>query len=247
VKRRPENDTYSCPDSGHYHLIHMKLFFSVSFSVLILLSGCNNTEGILDIKGKVIDEFTKVPISDRNIIIQGLLVVDDNRIQIDAGQFSTDSIGCFTYSLKKIKDVHHYNFCFAGDSSYALLTQEISLYELERNAKYLSFSLSKLVNLTITIFRKSKIPAYDTLFLSMKSDGIDCRTLYPYKIENDGLTSNSELRWIGGKVKSIIKTRVFADKRTTVRWMLYRYGKNNEIIDTITCKRSLVNEVNLIY
>ena len=60
--------------------------------------------------------------------------------------------------------------------------------ELEQNAKYLLFSLSKLADLTIKINRKSKTPLWDTLSLSWESDGVDERFLYPYKINLPGCT-----------------------------------------------------------
>jgi hypothetical protein len=86
----------------------------------------------------------------------------------------------FTYSLRKVKDACYYNFCLVGDSGYSFRTEKIPLIPLKRNAKYLSFSLSKLSDFTIQIFRKSSKPVCDTLFLSWKSDGVGGRTLYPY-------------------------------------------------------------------
>jgi hypothetical protein len=219
----------------------------ITFFIGILFTGCVNTEGTLDIKGKVIDELTKAPIPSRDIIVQGLVSEEDSYLPVDAGHFSTDSSGCFTYSLRKVKDAYYYNFCLVGDSDYSYVTEKIGLFPLKRNAKYLSFSLSKLADFTILIFRKSKTPVCDTLFLSWTSDGVDGRTLYPYKINNYGLTSNLELRWIGGNVKSTVKTKAFADKRTIVRWVLFRNGRIKEILDTITCKRDVVNEVYLKY
>lgn len=213
----------------------------------ILLTGCVNTEGIIKIKGKVLDEYTSTQIPWRDIIVQGLVVSNNKLIPINAGQFTTDSTGCFTYSLRKIKGAYYYNFCLVGDSDYASITKEITLVGLERNAKYLSFSLSKLTDFTINIYRKSKTPVYDTLFLSWKSDGIEGRFLYPYKIINYELKSDFESGWVGGKVKSTIQTRAFADKKTIVRWVLFRNGTIKEIIDTITCKRYLRNQVYLTY
>src|SRR4030042_1746937 len=178
-------------------LVISKFSIYITFSIGVLLIGCVNTEGILEIKGKVIDDYTKTEIPWRNIIIQGLL---------------------------------------------------------ERNAKYLSFSLSKLVDLTIKIYRESKKPVFDTLSLSWQSNGVSHWSLYPYKIDNYGktnnyfgLTSGKELRWIGGNVNSAVKTRVFADKMTKLRWDLNRDGKRKEIIDTITCRRDLANIVYFIY
>jgi len=213
----------------------------------ILLTGCLKTEGILEIKGKVIDEYTKVLIPLRDIIVKGLVERDEILVPVEAGQFSTDSTGYFTYSLRKIKDAYKYNFCLVGDSSYAFMTKEMTLFDLENNAHYLSFSLNKLADLTIKIFRNTLTPAFDTLCLSWKSNGVDGRTLFPYTIDNYGLPSDLQLYWIGGNVKSTIKTKVFADKSTVVRWVLFRNGRTKEILDTIICKRDLLNNVSLTY
>lgn len=209
--------------------------------------GCVNTEGIIKIKGKVTDEYTGALIPRRDIIVQGLVEINDKLVPINTGQFTTDSTGCFIYSLSKIKDAYYYNFCLVGDSDYASATRELPLSVLQSSAKYLSFSLSKLADFTINIFRKSKTPAYDTLILSWKSDGIDGRFLYPYKIINYEPTSDFESGWVGGKVKSTVQTRAFAEKETIVRWVLFRNGTIKEIIDTITCKRNSGNKVYLTY
>ena len=155
--------------------------------------------------------------------------------------------GCFKFTLRKVKDAYYYKFCLVGDSDYASVIKEITLVGLERNAKILFFSLSKLADFTINIYRKSKTPALDTLFMSWKSAGIDGRFLYPYKIINHVPTTDFEAGWVGGKVKSTIQTRAFADKETEVRFVLYRNGKMREIIDTITCKRNVKNSVYFTY
>jgi hypothetical protein len=226
---------------------NLQLFIFIAFASGVL-NGCINTEGTLKISGKVIDEYTKVQIPGKDIIVQGLIKINDKTLPVEAGQFSTDSSGCFSYSLRKVKDVRYYNFSLSGDSDYAYTTRTLGLMELEQNAKYLLFSLSKLTDLTIIVTRKSKTPAFDTLALSWESNGVDERFLYPYKINNYGntnnrfgLTSDTELRWIGGKVNSAINTKVFADKRTKLLWELDRNGKRKELIDTITCKRDIAN------
>jgi hypothetical protein len=232
----------------------MRRIIYITFGIGVLLSGCVKTEGTLKIEGKVIDEFTKVQIPGREIIVQGLLESNNELVPIDAGQFSTDSTGCFIYSLRKVKDAHYYNFCIVGDSDYAAITNKISLFQLEENAKYLFFSLSKLVVLTIKIQKKSKPPYRDTLYLSWESNKVNFRTLYPYQIDNYGITDNSfglipgfGLRWIGGNINSTVKTRVFADKMTLIHWELVRNKKRKEITDTIICKRDLAHIVYFKY
>jgi hypothetical protein len=230
-------------------LVISKFSIYITSTVGVFLIGCINTEGTLEIKGKVIDDFTKTEIPCRAIIIQGLLESNEKLIPIDAGQFSTDSSGCFTYSLRKVKYARYYNFCLVGDSDYASVTRKLGLYELDQNAKYLSFSLSKLVDLTIKIHRESKEPVFDTLSLIWESNGVSCWSLYPYKIDDYGKTKNyfGLTTWIGGDVNSTIKTRVFADKRTKLRWDLDRNGKRLVLIDTIMCKRDFANTVNFTY
>ena len=141
-------------------LINFLIFTAVASGVL---TGCVNTEGALKIKGKVVDESTKSGIPWKNIIVQGLADRDNKSEPIEVGQFSTDSSGCFTYSLIKIKGVYNYNFCFIGNSDYAVVIHKISLFSLKRNAKSVSFRLSKLVDLTIKINRKSTKHSFKTV------------------------------------------------------------------------------------
>jgi hypothetical protein len=235
------------------YLVNIKLYFFIALAS-ILLSGCINTEGTLQIKGKILDKDTKTGIAWKSIIVQGVVYSENKSEPIKAGQFSTDSSGCFTYSLRKIKDAYEYNFCFIGNSEYPVTVNKIALASLKRNAKYLTFSLNRLVDLTIKIYRKSKAPVCDTLRLIWESDGVFGLSLYPYKIYNYGgtenslgFTSSSDLMWIGGNVNSTINTKVFADKKTELSWELYRSGKKTEFTDTITCKRDFANIVYFSY
>lgn len=217
------------------------------------MNGCGFSEGTVKIQGMVRDETTLQGIPQKNIIVQGRISRDDKQYTIDDGQFSTDSAGHFTYELRKIKDVRYYDFCFVGDSDYAFRTRLLGLWEIEQNAKFLSFSLNKLADLTIRIYRKSTSPSSDTLSLTWQTDGIYGRFVHPYKIINYGKTNKStgiqalELRWIGGYVNSEINTKVFAGKLTRLRWDLDRYGSRKEYIDTITCKRDIVNHIYFSY
>lgn len=230
------------------------LYIYITFASLLLLTRCLNTEGTLEIKGKVIDNYTKIQIPGRDIIVKGLVKNDEELVPTDAGQFSTDSLGCFTYTLRKVKDAHYYNFFLVGDSDYSFMTKKLGLPELRQNAKYLFFYTSKLADLRIKIYIKSKAHFRDTLYLSWESNGVDFRTLYPYEIENYripdnfiGLTSYSGLEWIGGNTNSVVKTRVFANKMTKIHLELIRNKKSRVIRDTITCKRDLTNIVNFTY
>jgi len=233
--------------------VNNKFFIFITFISGVII-GCLNTEGTLIIIGKVLDESTKTGISWKNIIVQGVVDGSNKTEPVEAGQFSTDSSGYFSYSLRKIKDVYNYNFCFIGNSDYPVTIHKISLFGLKSSAKYLSFPLNKLVDLTIKINRKSKTPVCDTLHLIWESDGIYGLSLYPYKINNYGRTNNSigftsgrDLWWTGGNVNSTINTKVFADKRTELNWELFRNGRRKEFTDTITCKRDFANIVYFTY
>ena len=122
------------------NLVNIRFFIFIAFASGVL-TGCVNTEGTLKIKGKVLDESTKTGIPWKNIIVQGLVNSNNKSETIEVGQFSTDSSGCFTYSLRKIKGAYDYNFCFVGVSEYPVTINKMTLIGLERNAKYLSFSL----------------------------------------------------------------------------------------------------------
>ncbi len=219
-----------------------------------LFSGCVKTEGILKIKGKILDESTKTGIPYKNIIIQGIVYNNNQSELTEAGQFSTDSAGCFEYTMIKIKGVYHYNFCFSGNPDYPAIVKKKTLGEIKRNEKYLFFYLDRLADLTINIYRKSKTPARDTLHLYWESNDVFGLSLYPYTINNNGRTDNSygltsarELWWVGGNVITTINTRVYADKMTKLNWDLYRNGKKEEFTDTIVCKRDFANIVNFTY
>jgi len=223
----------------------MKIILSLAIATGFLIAGCGNRD--IKIKGNIIDEVTKVPIPGRKIIVQGLIERNDSLVPAEAGSFYTDNTGCFSYPLRKIKDANSYNFCFVGDSDYYFTAEKIDLAFIKKNAKQLTFSLKKLADLTILIFKQSKTQVPDTLFLFWKTEGMDARTPYLYKISNNGLPSSSRLRWIGGDVKSEVKTRTFADSRTILQWVLYRGGRTKEITDTIICKRNLENKVYFKY
>jgi hypothetical protein len=225
----------------------MKNLSFLAFITIILFTECTDPEGILKIGGKILDENTKVAIPRRAVIVQALVKRDNDFIPVYAGQFLTDSSGHFEYTLKKVRNSYLYNFCFVGDSVYAFTTIKLGLTELNRDDKFLTFCLNKLTDLTITIDRKSKKPALDTLYLSWESNGVDGKFLYPYKIENYGLAQNQGFVWIGGNIKSEIKTKTYADRMTIVCWKLYRNGKRKEIIDTVFCRRDVINNVNFKY
>jgi hypothetical protein len=235
------------------YLVEIKFFLFLALAS-VAASGCVNTEGTIKIKGKVSDENTKTGICWKSIIVQGLVSNNDGSEAIEAGQFSTDSSGCFTYTLKKIKGAYYYNFCFTGNSDYPVTIHKMTLVGLERNSKNTFFTLNKLTGLTIHINRKSITPANDTLHLCWESDGVFGLSLYPYTINNNGrsnnsfgLTSSRDLWWSGGNVNSSVNTKVYAGKKTELSWELFRNGKRMEFTDTITCKRDYENTVYFTY
>jgi hypothetical protein len=217
------------------------------FVICIPVFGCLNTEGTIEIKGKVLDENTRILIPRRTIIVEGLVGSYNKLIPVHAGQFSTDLSGCFTYTLRKVKDAYFYNFCLVGDSAYAFSINKLDLIEISKDGMFLSFYLRKLTDFAITIERKSKTPVRDTLYVSWVSDEADGKTLYQDQIENYGVPPDIRYRWIGGNVKSVIRTKTYADKKTIVCFELFRNGKKKEISETIFCIRDIPNYVNFKY
>ena len=225
----------------------MRISLIIATSAFLMLIGCLQTEGTLNIKGKVIDDHTKEGLSGRKVVLQGLVYNDGELITKEAGQFRTDSTGRFTYLMKKSRDAFRYNFIFVGDSAYFTSTQKIFLTQLEKNAKYLSFTLRKLTGLSIQIERVSKAPLYDTLYVSWESNGISGRSIYPQRVNNFGVAPEIEYRWIGGNVKSVIETKVFANEKTIISFKLNRYGKRREVLDTVFCARGSDNSFSFKY
>jgi len=217
------------------------------FVTSLFLSACENGPEYMDLKGKIVDEQTKQPISGRKVIVHDLLRNGDAEKQAYQGEFYTDNFGNFTYKLRKSKITYFYYFDVVGDSAYAFSNILLGMTDLNLYGKFLEFKLRKLTSLDIRIDRKNTAAFQDTLFVSWKSDDFDGEVLYPYKIEDYGVVSNMPLRWIGGDVKSTVLTRVYANKKTIVRWILFRKGHRSEIYDTIFCKRSEPNNLHFRY
>jgi hypothetical protein len=212
----------------------------------VLLSGCWS-DGYMDVRGKVLDEKTNEPLPNRKIIVHELMNSEDNRNSSYVGEFTTDSLGLFTYKLRKSKVTYFYNFELIGDSAYGISNNKLGMTELNREGKFLIFHMHKLTDLSLKIERKSRTAFWDTLFVSWRTNKVDGELLYPYEITNYGIGSSLPLRWVGGDVKSVVKTKVFADKKTIVHWKLFRQGRSKEFTDTIFCQRGSVNSISFKY
>lgn len=213
----------------------------------IFLAGCWNADRFMELRGKVLDEKTNELIPNRKILVHELKNSEDKSNPSYIGEFTTDSLGQFTYKLKKSKVTYFYNFEVIGDSTYGISNNKLGMTELNREGKFLSFYLRKLTDLSIKIERKNQTTFQDTLFVSWLTSEIDGELLYPYRITNYGIVSTLPLRWIGGDVKSMVKTKVYADKKTIIYWKLFRKGKSKEFTDTIFCKRDLANSISFKY
>jgi hypothetical protein len=230
----------------------MKYSRFMAFIAGILFMGCSGNQGNIEISGKVLDEKTKIAVPYRRIIVQALMQRDEELIPVYAGEFCTDSSGSFDYSMNNPSNNFLFDFCIVGDSTYAFSNKRLGLTELSKYGKYLSFYVSRLTDLTISLESRSNKPYYETLYLYWKSDGIDGKKLYPYEIKNYGVknysnTAEMPFKWSGGDIKSTIKTKVYADKNTTIRWELFRNRQVNVIRDTIFCKRDVSNYVYFKY
>lgn len=217
----------------------------IAFVFGILLSGCNNTVGTIELKGKVVDESTKAAIPNLSVMVEALDEINDKSVY--AGDFTTDSSGCFAFMLKKVKNASLYNFYIQGNPAYDPANKILGLSDLHSYGKFLSFEVKRIVDFTLKINRKSKTAYSDTLIVSWETNGVDGKSLYPFIIENYRINSGNELMWIGGDVKSAVKTKVYADKNTIVHWELFRNGRHKHITDTIFCTRDAANSVYLNY
>ena len=209
--------------------------------------GCTNTVGTVELKGKVVDESTKAAIPNLSVMIEALDQSNDKQVNIYAGDFTTDSSGCFAYTLKKIRNISLYNFYIEGNPAYDPANKILGLSDLNSYGKFLTFEVNRIVDFTMKINRNNKTTFRDTLTVSWETNGIDGKTLYPFKIINYRINAGYGLIWIGGDVKSEIRTKVYADKNTIVHWELFRNGRHKDIIDTIFCKRNTANSVFFTY
>ena len=230
------------------------IIFIVASVFGFLISGCLRTEGTLTLKGKITDQLTNEQIPNRRVIIHARVSRMDKFVPVYAGQFITDSAGCFNSTISRISGAYDYDFSLVGDTDYLFTTERLSLFGLVKNGEFLSFKMRRLTELKIKINRDNDAPDTDTLYLYWESDGNNGRGLASYKVVNYGNSDNylgssnyPDLRWIGGKVKSQVNTRVFADKWTIIYFELIRNGKRQVITDTITCRRKAENEVYFKY
>jgi hypothetical protein len=235
------------------HLRKHRILFAL---ILVpgILSGCLRTSGELPIAGKVVDEHTNQGIPLRNLFLRAYETGDPKSPSVEAGQFSTDSLGNFAFKIRKIDGARYYSFDISGDSDYYVASHFLGLMELKLNAKFLSLPMHKLTTLKINIRRTSTKPARDSLRLIWQSDGVYGWTLSQYKIfDNEkgikslGQRTNNDLIFIGGRINSTITTKVFAGKKTELTWEIYRNGKRMMFVDTMTCKRDVANVANFIY
>lgn len=218
--------------------------YLILFPFFIVLGGCSLTEGNLKLKGKIIDNATNAAVVNRTVLV---LTTGTDKSKFDSsqviGKFRTDTAGCFSYTLLKVKNVVLYNFYVVGDTSYASSDNVLGLYELIRNEKFLSFKIRKLTDLKIKIVRICKIPENDALYLNWKSDGMDGATLYPgYRVIN-GFKQSKRLEWSGGRVNSEVKTKVYAGEKTIVCFKLFRDWVYKEFVDTVLCLPDVNNSI----
>lgn len=213
----------------------------------LLLCSCNNTVGNVEIKGKVVDDSTRVPIPGISITIQGLDQSNAITQDVFACQLFTDSAGCFAHTLKKVKNASLYTFTIDGNPDYKPTVKYLGLSDLHSYGKFLTLEVTRLADLSIKINRVPKSALRDTLIVRWETNGWDGPDFYPYKMVNYLINSQSGLMWIGGTVKSEIRTKVFADKKTIVHWELFRQGVHKDIIDTIFCRRNAANSIRLVY
>lgn len=219
----------------------------LAFIYAVFLCGCNNTVGHLEIRGKVVDDSTRVPVPGITIMIQAIDESTEIARKVYACDLVTDSAGCFAHTVKKVKNASLYTFSIDGSPDYQPTVKLLGLSDLHSYGKFLTLEVSRITDLAIKINREKKSSLRDTLIVSWETNGADGKDFYPYKIVNYRINSQTGLIWIGGEVKSEIRTKVFADKNTIVHWELFRNGTHKDMMDTIFCKRGVANSIGLVY
>lgn len=214
----------------------------IIFFVGTILAGCSHSEGTLKLQGRVVDRDSDAPISNRTVIVLTAKSVADFDSGYVIGNFLTDSLGRFSYNLHKVRNVNFYNFLVVGDKSYALSNNVLGLTELKQKDS-LKFKVRKLTDLSIKIVSLSNKDNNDFLYVKWKSDKKDGEKLYPYRVENNGLIANNQLKWSGGKINSVIKTKVYANKQTVIKFELFRDWKYKEYVITVFCSEDVNNTV----
>jgi len=225
----------------------MKFIFFIGFVFIFLLSGCSGSGGIMELKGRVYDEDTREIVPNRKVIVSEFINADAKSDSRYIGEFTSDSLGWFYYKLKKSRVTYFYNFEIVGDSEYGVANLKFGMTQLNLFGQFLQLHVRKLTELTLKVERKSKTAFQDTLFVSWQTNKINGKLMYPYQILNYGAASSLPLRWIGGDIKAVVKTRVYADKTTIVYWKLFRQGRLQEFTDTIFCKRGELNSLSFKY
>jgi len=220
--------------------------YTVFVVLSVLIPGCWS-HGYMDVNGRILDEKTRELVPNRKIIVHELQNRENDKGVSIIGEFRADSLGKFAGRVEKSNVTYFYNFEIMGDSGYDVSNNILGMTELNQKGKFLTFYMRKLTDLSIKIERKSKTRFQDTLFVSWLTNNADGEILYPYKITNYGVGSTVPLRWIGGNVKSAIKTKVYADKKTVLHWKLFRQGHEQEFTDTIFCQRGATNSISFKY
>lgn len=224
-----------------------RYFPCTTFVFIVFLCGCNNTVGKLEIKGKVVDDSTKVPVRGITIMIQAVEQTNEISKEVYVCDLQTDSSGCFAHTLQKVKNASLYIFSINGNPAYQPTDKFLGLSDLHSFGRFLTLEVSRITDLAIKINRENKGPLRDTLIVSWETNGTEGEDFYPYRIVNYRINSQTGLIWIGGEVKSEIRTKVYADKNTIVHWELFRNGTHRHIFDTIFCKRDVANSIGLVY
>ncbi|HLO57884.1 MAG TPA: hypothetical protein VK179_04030 [Bacteroidales bacterium] len=219
----------------------MKPIF-IAGSILLLSAGCFDPVDN-HVEGRVVDELTREAVPNQEIIVHDLIETDHKLVPVRTNLLRTDYAGHFNYTLNPDGRVF-YDFYVVGDSLYGFSNYRLSCRDFYLNRNQVTLGVRKLTGLTFIIERKDITNLTDTLYFTWESNGINGKTIYPYKIKNYTETGNCdsmEFRWIGGKIESVIETKVYADKKTIIRWRLFREGQINEINDTIICNRNVDN------
>lgn len=204
-------------------------------------------EGTLTIYGTVADDYTGKGIPNVKLTFTG--VSGDVGIfggSVELGSFKTNSSGQFWGELRKLRDVERYDIMLIEESQYYSTVLPFSVVEMETQSDNLNLEMSRYTDLEIRLEKIADPNIPDTLYLSW---GVIQNSVYgPFDpIIFDGTQPDIGHRWIGGEVRTTIRTRTLANKHTEIIVDLYRNGTRTLTFDTLYCERNVLNTFDIFY
>lgn len=223
--------------------------FLINILALIICS-CSDDglfDGSVSIKGKLYDEYTNIGVPDILVTVDAISSNGLFGTRAEVGSFVTNSLGEFSTEIKTLPDASRYEFFIQGDTTHYSSTIDIDTEDFEYSASNLNFAIHLLTDLTINLEKITQTEINDTLYLSWGVINIVYGPFFDCDVINYENIPDNGFRWVGGNVKSTIRTKTIANKEIEIILNLYRNGIQEYIKDTFYCERNIQNVINFKY